>query len=84
MTLYANDFSKIFSKLLKKADASCYSISRYTNLDEGYLSRLRSGEKCNPSPETIVKIGLALAHLSKNIKLYDIEDLFNATGRSLS
>ncbi len=40
MGLYSNDFSEVFSKLLAKADVSCYRISQYTNLDEGYLSRL--------------------------------------------
>jgi transcriptional regulator with XRE-family HTH domain len=83
MGLYSNDFSKAFSKLLEKTDVSCYSISRYTNLDEGYLSRLRNGEKGNPSPETVVRICLALAHFNNKLELHDFENLFRAVGRSL-
>ncbi|MFB0557158.1 MAG: helix-turn-helix domain-containing protein [Dehalococcoidia bacterium] len=83
MTLYTNDFSSIFSKLLEKTNISCYQISKYSHLDQAYLSRLRSGEKGNPSPETIVKISVALAHLSGKINLGDIEHLFNAVGRSI-
>jgi len=81
--LYSNNFADVFSRLLEKTRISCYRISQYVHLDESYLSRLRNGERNNPSPETIVKISLALAHLSDKISLYDIEDLFNASGRSL-
>ena len=83
MGLYSIDFREAFSKLLGKAGASCYMVSQYSHLDEAYLSRLRRGEKDNPSPETIVKISLALVHLSADISLYDIEGLFKAVGRSM-
>ena len=81
--LYSNNFSKVFSKLLEKYDVTCYKISKYVHLDEAYLSRLRNGEKGNPSPETVVKICLALAHFNNNLKLDDYESLFKAVGRSL-
>lgn len=84
MGLYSSDFSIVFRKLLEKARISCYRISQFTHLNEAYLSRLKNGEKCNPSPETIVKISLALTHFSEKIQLHDIEGLFNAGGRSLS
>ena len=81
--LYREDFSLIFSKLIERAGISCYQISQYSHLDQAYLSRLRSGEKNNPSPETVMEIGLALAHLGGNISLYDVEGLFNSVGRSI-
>jgi len=81
---YSNDFAKVFSKLLKKADTSCYKISDYAYLDEAYLSRLRNGEKKNPSPQTLIKISLAFAHLSPVITINDIEKLFNSVGRTIS
>jgi len=81
--LYPNRFSKVFSRLLAENDISCYKISEYTHLDQGYLSRLKTGEKSNPSPETIMKISLALVHASSNVRLHDVEELFNAVGRSL-
>ena len=83
MTLYATDFSVVFSKLLEKNGITCYQISQYSHLDQAYLNRLRRGEKLNPSPETIVKISVALAHFSDKINLGDIEHLFNAVGRSI-
>ena len=81
--LYNFDFSKAFNKLLEKAGISCYQIHQYTGLDQGYLSNLKTGNKNNPSPETVMKIALALAHSSAKIKLYDIEELLNSIGRSI-
>jgi len=83
MGLYQNNFAKAFSKLIAKSGVTCYQIHKFTHLDQAYLSRLKSGEKTSPSPETIVKIGLAICHFSDKIKLSDIEVLFNSAGRSL-
>ena len=82
--IYNNDFSLVFSKLLGKTGISCYQIHNFTHIDQAYLSRLRSGEKDNPSPEIIVKICLAFVRLSKNVTLYDIEQLLNSVGRSIN
>ena len=81
--IYSNDFSEAFSDLLEETGISCYQISQYANLDQAYLSRLKKGQKDNPSPETLVKISLAFSHLSTNVKLHNIERLFNSVGRSL-
>ena len=81
--LYSDSFSLTFSKLLKKTGVSYYSIAQYADIDQAYLSRLKNGEKTNPSPETIMRISLALARLSDKIHLADIELLFNSTGRSI-
>jgi transcriptional regulator with XRE-family HTH domain len=83
MALYANDFSKVFSTLLEEKGISCYQISRYTNLDQAYLSRLKNGGKHDPSPETLIKISLALAHYGNQVKLDDIQRLFKSVGRSI-
>jgi len=81
--IYSNGFSRAFSDLLVRTGVSCYDISQYSHLDQGYLSRLRNGHKSNPSPETIMRIGLALAHLGKDVRLTDVEKLFRAEGRTL-
>ena len=83
MTLYANDFSKVFSTLLEKTGISCYQISQYTHLDQAYLSRLKNGGKHDPSPETLIKISLALAHYGNKVQLHDIQALFRSVGRSI-
>ena len=81
--VYTSDFSRVFSNKLVKACITCYRISEYTGLNESYLSRLRSGEKSNPSVATLMKISLALVHFGQDITLYDIEELFNSVGRSI-
>jgi hypothetical protein len=82
-SLYDRDFSMVFNQLLGRVDVSCYQISEFSHIDQGYLSRLRNGTKKNPSPETVMKIGLALVHCSDKISLVDIERLFNSVGRSI-
>jgi len=84
--LYSGDFGKAFSKLLELSGVSCYEISKHADIDEAYLSKLRSGVKHNPSPEAIMRICLAIARCSKEgkkVDLYDFDTLFNAVGRSL-
>ncbi len=83
MALYGNDFAKVFSDILDKSGVTCYRLSQYINLDEAYLSRLRNGQKGNPSPEAIVRICLGLARNSEKLDLFDFEKLFNSVGRSL-
>lgn len=82
--IYDTKFSTVFSKLLEKTRISCYQIGKYTNVDPAYLSRLKSGEKDNPSPTIIMKISLAIVHLGNNITINDIEELYNSVGRSIN
>lgn len=79
--LLTDDFSRAFSKILEENHVSCYAITQFTGLNEGYLSRLKSGEKHNPSLETLLKISLALAHLG--VPFHDIEQLLNSVGRTM-
>jgi transcriptional regulator with XRE-family HTH domain len=73
--IYTNNFSKVFSDLIKKSGTTCYKINKFTGVDQAYIKRLRSGERQNPSPETIFKISLALIHFSDNITYGDIQEL---------
>ena len=82
--IYDTKFSTVFSKLLEKTRISCYQIGKYTNVDPAYLSRLKSGEKDNPSPTIIMKISLAIVNLGNNITIHDIEELYNSVGRSIN
>ena len=81
--LYSNQFSEVFLKLLEKSGASCYRINKYSGVDQAHLSRLKNGEKGNPSPEIVMRIALGLVHCSNRISLHDVEELLNATGRTL-
>lgn len=82
--LYKNNFSEAFNKLIQKTGVSCYKISQYTHLDQAYLSRLKTGEKGNPSPEVIMKISLAIANFADKTTVGDFEKLMNSAGRSLN
>ena len=82
--VWVSEFSPAFSRLLKETGITVYQISQYTHLDEAYLHRLKTGERKNPSPTTIIKIALAFAHLSPEFRIYEAERLFNSTGRTIS
>ena len=81
--IYAKDFAAVFAKLLEESGVTCYQIAQYAHINEGYLSRLKRGEKNNPSPETIVRICLALARFSDKVSLYDLNELLTSVGRTL-
>ena len=80
--LLSNNFAVVFDRLIKKSRVSCYKIAQYSQLDEGYLSRLRKGRKHGPSTESIIRIALALVHYSEEIGIDDVEELLQS--RSLS
>jgi len=83
MALYYESFNRVFSHLLESTGVTGYTIAQYTGIDQGYISCLKNGNKNNPSPEVIVKISIALAHFSTDLKISDIEELFDSIGRSL-
>ena len=64
------------------------AVKNYTfkvaHIGESYLSRLRNGKRSNPTPETVMKISLALVHSNRTIRISDIEKLFRSIGRSLN
>jgi transcriptional regulator with XRE-family HTH domain len=82
--LYRDQFSDVFSRLLEKSGISRYGVSKFSGIDQAYLSRLRKGDKDHPSPEVVMRISLALVHWSDKLSLHDIEELFNSTGRTLN
>ena len=84
MGIYNSEFSKAFSALLQKTGVTPYQISQYTHINQSYLSRLKTGEKQNPSPEAVIKISLAFTHFCNEVRLYEIQRLFKSLGRSLN
>jgi transcriptional regulator with XRE-family HTH domain len=83
MGIYQSNFSAEFSKILAKSGVTCYQIAQYAHLDQSYLSRLKNGDKKNPSPETITRVSLAICCFGRDVRLSDIEELFNSVGRSV-
>ena len=48
---------KCIAKLVRQ-HGSLREVARVTEIDVGYLSRLRSGEKVNPEKEKLRRLGL--------------------------
>ncbi|MCJ7655323.1 MAG: helix-turn-helix transcriptional regulator [Dehalococcoidia bacterium] len=84
MEVWAGDFSPVFFRLLEETEITIYQISQYTHLDQAYLHRLKTGERRNPSPATVIKITLAFAHLSAEFGIRQAERLFKSIGRTIS
>jgi hypothetical protein len=74
----SNNFREIFTELVKRSGASRYMISKYAHVDEPYIYHLLKGDKNNPSPEIVIRIGFALACLSNKITIYDLEELLSS------
>lgn len=81
--VFSNNFKEVFTALLKKSGVSRYMISKYAHVDEPYIHRLWNGEKKNPSPEIVIRIGFALVRLSRDITIYDIDELLKSIGHTL-
>ncbi len=73
-------FSQVFSEIMERTGVTCYQINQYSGLDQSYLSRLKNGEKLNPSIGTVLTITYALVHFSDKVDLYDVKRLFKAAG----
>lgn len=81
--IFSNDFTKIFRELVKKSGASGHKISQYAQVDEPYVYHLLKGDKKNPSPEIIIRIGFALARLSDKVAIDDLDELLKSIGHTL-
>lgn len=79
--LFTDNFARTFTELLEKSGVTCYKIAQFSGLDEAYLSRLKNGEKRNPSVQTLMAISFSLVHFSDKIDLQDIHELFRVADR---
>ena len=81
--VFSNNFSQVFRELVQKSRATGHKISQYSDVDEPYIYHLIKGTKKNPSPEIVVRISLALVHLSEKITVGDIDELLKSIGHTL-
>jgi len=63
-------------------NSTCLPAEQLSKEGDKYMVGSK-GIKSRRPEKTMVKIGLAIYHLCNKAKLSDIEELFNATGRSL-
>ena len=81
MTTYQpGQFSAVLRRLRERSGKSRYRLALYCGLDEGYLGRLESGQRRNPSRDTVIKIGLALVQNTEEVSIYDVQELLLAAG----
>jgi len=81
--VFSNNFTKVFRELVKKSGASVHKVSKYAHVDEPYIYHLLKGDKNNPSPEIVIRIGFALAHLSNEVTIYDLDELLKSLQHTL-
>ena len=81
--LYPNGFHNQFNKLLTQSGASCYQLAQFSGVNEGYIHRLKTGEKTNPGVEVVMRLALAFVHFDSKIGLHQIDELLYTINRSL-
>ncbi len=74
------EFSRTLKRLRSKAETTRYKLAQYSGLNEAYVLRLESGERQNPSRDTVMKLGLALVAHSLTISISDVNELLLAGG----
>jgi len=81
--VFSNSFTKVFRELVRRSGASIHKISKYECVDEPYVYHLLKGDKKNPSPEIVIRIGFALARLSDKITIDELDELLESIGHTL-
>ena len=75
-------FGETLKTLRSKAQKSRYRLAQYSGLVEAYILRLESGERQNPSRDSVMKLSLALASTSEVVNIQDVNALLLAAGYS--
>ncbi len=73
-------FGQTLKSLRTKSGKSRYRLAQYSGLNEPYILRLESGERQNPSRDSVMKLSLALAATSEAVSIHDINELLLAAG----
>ena len=74
------EFCGTLRRLRLQSGKSRYRLAHYSGLDEAYVGRLESGERQNPSRDTVMKLCLALVTDSSMISIHDVNELLLAGG----
>ena len=79
-TYHPMEFSGTLKRLRERSGKSRYRVAQFCGLDEAYLARLESGERRNPTRDTVMKIGLALVQDSTEVSIHDVNELLLSAG----
>ena len=74
------EFCGTLRRLRLQSGKSRYRVAQYSGLDQAYLLRLESGQRQNPSRDTVMKLCLALVTDSSMISIHDVNELMLAAG----
>jgi transcriptional regulator with XRE-family HTH domain len=74
-----NAFQETLQRLLDQSGKTVTQLSALSGVDRAYVKRLLSGEKTNPSTETIVRLWIGLAMDPKVVEAHpDFTEELNA------
>ena len=71
-------FSETLKRLRLQSGKSRQELAQYSGLSEAYLFRLESGERRNPSRDTVIKIALALVAGASSVSVCNVNGLLLA------
>ena len=80
VSYYPREFATVLRELRERSGKSIYRLAQYCELTEAYLGRLETGERQNPTRDTVVKIALALVEDSTEATIHDVQELLVAAG----
>lgn len=60
MSLRCDSLADLLESYLDRDGRSLNRVAHAASVDVGYLWRLRAGEKCKPSRDVLIRLGLAL------------------------
>ncbi len=74
------EFRRRLKRLREQAKMTRYRLSRDAHVDFSHIKRLETGERKNPSRDTVLRICQALLDYSGDITLNDANDLLKDAG----
>ena len=74
------EFRRTLTRLREKAGKSEYIWAKHSEIDEGYIGRLESGERCKPSWEVVMRIAVALMIGQNELSIHEVTELLLAAG----
>ena len=80
VTFQPREFPAVLRVLRERSGKSIYRLAQYSGIIEAYLRRLETGERRNPTRDTVVKIGIALVQDSAEVSIHDVQELLLAAG----
>ncbi len=72
------NFGQTLRALRTRSGKSRYRLAQFSGIDQGYLLRLETGARTNPSRDVVLMIGFALVENSSTVSLHDVDELLLA------